>query len=143
LLIEAFRIKDEAAEETKKKTEAGDLLPPAEPAASAPVDSALARSLSSITGVQEFAIFDLQQTQVAMNTGVCTVATFEVDAFTQALTAISQDLGWSQYRSMSLGTTKRNRYLLLNQPQQQLVLKLKPGVQAAQVQKEIERIAKL
>ncbi|MFO7811815.1 MAG: response regulator [Pelovirga sp.] len=143
LLIEAFRIKDEAAEEIKKNTAAEDPLPAAEPAAPASVDSVLARSLSAITSVQEFAIFDLQQTLVATNSGVCTIASFDVDAFAQALTAIAEDLDWGQYRSMTLGTTKRNRYLLLNQPQQQLVLKLKPGVQAAQVKKEIERIAGL
>jgi DNA-binding NarL/FixJ family response regulator len=140
LLIEAFRLKDEAAEEIKKSTTAGAPLAPAESAPSAPVDSALARSLSSIASVQEFAVFDMQKNLVVTNTGACTIATFDVNAFTETLTEIARDLGWSQYRSMALGTTKRNRYLLLNRPQQQLVLKLKPGVQAAQVVKEVERI---
>jgi DNA-binding NarL/FixJ family response regulator len=140
LLIEAFRIKDETAEEIKKSTTAEAQLPPAEAAVTAAVDSVLARSLSSIASVQEFAVFDMQKKLLATNTGACTVATFDVNAFTEALTAVTQDLGWSQYRSMALGTTKRNRYLLLNRQQQQLVLKLKPGVQAAQVMKEIERI---
>lgn len=140
LLIEAFRIKDEAAEESKKNTTADDPRPAAEPVAPAPVDSALTRSLSSNASVQEFAIFDMQQSLIASSSGTCTIAAFDIDAFSQALTAIAQDLDWSQYRSMTLGTTKRNRYLLLNQSEQQLVLKLKPGVQAGQVQKEIERI---
>ncbi|HMB16508.1 MAG TPA: response regulator [Pelovirga sp.] len=143
LLIEAFRIKDETAEEDKKKASEGSPILPTEPVASAPVDSALVRTLSGITSVQEFAIFDTQQGLAATNTGVCTIATFDINAFTEALTAIAQDLDWSEYRSMALGTTKRNRYLLFNQPQQQLVLKLKPGAQAAQVLKEIERIVAL
>ena len=143
LLIEAFRIKDEVAEEIKQNTTATTPSSPAEPAASAPVDSVLARSLSGITSVQEFAIFDRQHNLAGTNAGNCTIATFDVNAFTELLDTISQDLDWSQYRSLTLGTTKRNRYLLLRQPQQQLVLKLKPGVQAAQVQKEVERIVEL
>jgi len=130
LLIEAFRIKDEAAEEKKKATEVPPLSTGNEPPPSAPVDSALTRALSGIGSVQEFAIFDMQQGLLATSPGPCSIATFDTKAFAEALTAVAQDFGWSQYRSMALGTTKRNRYLLLKHQQQQLVLKLKPGAQA-------------
>lgn len=139
LLIEAFRIKDEA-EEMKKNAPETAPTPVMESSPLAPVDSALVRTLRGINSVQEFAIFDMQQELTANNPGSCSIATFDTSGFTEALAAIAQDLDWSQYRSMTLGTTKRNRYLLLQHQQQQLVLKLKPGAQAAPVLKEIERI---
>jgi hypothetical protein len=144
LLIEAFRIKDEAAEEIKRNpAEVASTSPGDEPLASMPVDSALTRALSGISSVQEFAIFNVQQGLQATSPGPCSIATFDVEAFAEALTAIAQDLDWSPYRSMALGTTKRNRFLLLKHQQQQLVLKLKPGAQAAPVLKEIERVVDL
>jgi len=144
LLIEAFRIKDEAAEEIKRNpAEEASASPGDEPLASMPVDFVMTRALSGISSVQEFAIFNVQQGLLATSPAPCSIATFDVEAFAEALTAIAQELDWSQYRSMALGTTRRNRFLLLKHQQQQMVLKLKPGAQAAAVLKEIGRVVDL
>ncbi len=150
LLIEAFRIKDEAAEEVKRG-QAGSSAPVATvdespaPVAEQPQksESPLARLLSGIANVQEFALFDAQEGLSGSNHGPCSVKGFDIEVFEEALTAVAEEFNWGDYRSMVLGTTGRNRYLLFNHQQQKVVLKLKPGAQAAPVLKEIERVAEL
>lgn len=151
LLIEAFRIKDEAAEEVKRSEAAGSSVPVAAteeppPPESAPPqksESTLARVLTGIANVQEFAIFDVQDGLSGYNHGSCSVQDFDVHAFEEALTAVAEEFNWGAYRSLVLGTTGRNRYLLFNHQQQKVVLKLKPGAQPAPALKEIERVAEL
>lgn len=149
LLIDAFRIKDEAAEEMKRGETGSasvttDDAPPftvSEPAQAS--ESPLARVLSGIANVQEFAFFDAQEGLSGSNAGSCSIKGFDVEAFEEVVTAVAEEFNWGGYRSMVLGTTGRNRYLLLNHHQQRVVLKLKPGAQAASVLKEIERVAEL
>ncbi len=151
LLIEAFRIKDEAAEQMKQNARDAVSAPATDPSiptvtsgsVTRPVDSALAGRLSAIRNVQEFAIYNIHEGLIGTNPGSCSIAEFDPAVFEEALTVISQELEWENFRSMALGTTKRNRYLLVNQQQQQVVLKLKPGAQTAQVLKEIERVVDL
>lgn len=148
LLIEAFRLKDEAAEEVKRSG-AGTTVSAAEPLPSAPSasapkgESALVRVLTGIANVQEFALFDQQDGLCGTNSGPCSVNAFDVYAFEEALAAVAEEFNWGDYRSMVLGTSGRNRYLLFDHQQQKVVLKLKPGAQAAPVLKEIERVAEL
>lgn len=151
LLIEAFRIKDEAAEEIKKKTttptstthRAVSTASVAAEPSSPHADMSLARALSTISTVQEFAIFDQQEGLVGTSPDPCSVQGFDTSVFVEALTAIARELDWNDYRSLVLGTSKRNRYLLFKQQQHQVVLKLKPGAQAPSVLREIERVVKL
>lgn len=151
LLIEAFRIKDETAEQIKQNTIDSVSAPVTDPStpsgtfgsAAKPVDSALIGRLSEIRNVQEFAIYNNREGLIGTNPGSCSIAAFDPAVFDEALTAIAQELEWGDFRSMVLGTTKRHRYLLCNQQQQQLVFKLKPGAQTAQVLKEIERVVDL
>lgn len=150
LLIEAFRIKDEAAQEIKKNEPGSQALgtttdPPPFPAAEPPQqsESPLARVLNATANVQEFAIFAGQEGLSGANNGPCSVQDFDVNAFEEALAAVAEELNWGGYRSLVLGTTGRNRYLLFSHQQHKVVLKLKPGAQAAPVLKDIERVAEL
>lgn len=153
LLIEAFRIKDEASEEIKKKatTPTTSTTPragvsatsvAAEPEPSQ-ADMSLVRALGAVSTVQEFAIFDPREGLVGTSPGHCSVQEFDTGVFVEALTAIARELDWKEYRSLVLGTSKRNRYLLFKQQQHQIVLKLKQGAQATSVLREIERVVKL
>ncbi|MFO7766227.1 MAG: response regulator [Pelovirga sp.] len=147
LLIEAFRIKDEAAEEQKKggvvPASADDEIPPSSPEPAQKSESPLARVLNGITNVQEFALFESEKGLSGFNNGPCSLQGFDITAFEEVLSEVAAEFDWGGYRSMVLGTTGRNRYVLFNHHQQHVVLKLKPGAQAAPVLKEIERVTEL
>lgn len=155
LLIEAFRIKDEAAELQNQGGPVARVAvsadsPGGAAEASFPVsvtrkqaDSKIVKMLSGMANIQEFALFDELGAIIETNSGPCSIRDFDSSTFEDAILSVTEELSWGKYKSMVLGTTGRNRYLLFQHEQERVLLKLKPGAQAQPVLKELERIAGL
>ncbi len=141
LLIEAFRLKDEAdelekieAEEsgTARKETTSDVVADT-------ILKPLAAILTKMSAVQEYAIFDEKKSLVEKNVGKFSLGGMDLANFNNLLVALTKDLQNGECRFITFNGTGRNRYILLYVQQYSVLAKLKPGARAQQVGMEIEQ----
>ena len=145
LLIEAFRLKDEADEQERSELEGAEPL--TTDASQKPVQNKvqtaafmpLAKVLTKLAGVQEFAIFDTNNKLVCKNTGRCSIADMDLASFDLMLNALAEDLQSGNCRFITFNSVGKNRFILLYFKQYCVLAKLKPGTRAQQVGAEIEQ----
>jgi len=133
LLIEAFKRKDEAAENQQRN-----------PAAAAPSQDPLslrmAQVLAQLTVVHEFAIFDKPGKLLKKNSGTCTVTGLAPKVIESMLNLLENDISFgNNYRSVVFNAGSRNRYLLFPYQSYRVVTKLKPGTAPQKIIEELKR----
>ncbi len=140
LLIEAFKRKDEAAE-----NDTSGVVPPRRDAAAVSdteaeaVDIApLVKVLNRLAPVQEFIVLSPQGTVMAKNGGACSLETTDPLALDQQLQPLAADLSFGPCRYTTFNTTRRHRFLLFRSHDYRVLTKLKAGTQSTQIIKELE-----
>ena len=143
LLIEAFKRKDEAAEQENVAAEKKPATPPAAtPRAdtTGAVDiTPLVKVLNRLVPVQEFIILDHDNVVLAQNSGTCSVAAANLAELNQRLQPLSSDLNFGPYRYVTFNSARRHRYLLFHSQGCCVLAKLKAGTQSLQIVRELEQ----
>ncbi len=144
LLIEAFRRKDEAEEQERAGAEVAEppTSTPQQPTQAKPKDTVftpLAKILTKLAAVQEFAIFDTSNKLVSKNAGRCSIEGMDLASFDLMLNALADDLQSGNCRFITFNSIGKNRFILLYFKQYSVLAKLKPGARAQQVGAEIEQ----
>jgi len=156
LLIEACRQKDErmyaemtlqaVAPETSSTAGVGfpaevqaDIAERQPLSAEEQVRQRLVEVLTKMAPVQEYAIFDQMSFLEEKNDGTCSLEEFDPAIFMHLIEMVDSQLKFGAFNCLVLSTSSRCRYLLFNSRQRRVVAKLKPGVPAQQVIKEIRR----
>ncbi len=140
LLIEAFRRKDEAAEQEKNR---GVLDQPEESGSSKQAAQSrrkrLAEIMHQLTAVQEFAVFDQNSVLRIKNSGNCSLEGIDPSAVEELIAPLGEELHSGHYVSVILNATGRKRYLLLHDQGQRVFAKIQPGTQIQKLIKEVKR----
>ncbi len=166
LLIEAFRLKDEAEEIERSDDQEIDIndedtdpnnsdsvgegteeitIQKIETEDFTPDDSdisilqPLAQTLTKLASVQEYVIFDENKLQIEKNIGKCSLTGMDLAKFDKLLSALTEDLQNGACRFITFNGKGRNRYIILYIQQYSVLAKLKPGARAQQVGAEIEK----
>lgn len=150
LLIEAFKLKDEAAE--FEKTGLSDMAERIKEAALEPPDKNLSANhgedqtlkrlteiLTRLAPVQEFVVFDENSSLESKNSGTCSLEGIDPAIFEHLVAPLAEDLSFGAYNSIVFNTASRSRYLLFHSQNKRILTKLKPGTQAQLVMKEVKR----
>jgi len=137
LLLEAFRLKDESAEEEKSgsatKPEAKKVPAPEAKKAVVAAATALTETLTKLAAVQEFVIFDDKQKLQAINSGKCSLQKIDPNRFAGAIAAMSRDMKVGACRFIVFNRGRRNRCLLFQHQSYMVMAKVKPGTSPAQL----------
>ncbi len=150
LLIEAFKRKDEATQLDNSSSigvnERIDGFLDSLSEAKKPVENTanvahqqLGKVLTRLAQVREYSIFDEQGALVGKNTGQCSLAQIDPAGFNDLLTPLTKDLNSGQCHFVTFNGSNRNRYLLFSSQQCCILAMLKPGTQAQQIIREVER----
>jgi len=146
VLMEAFRIKDEAGappEELAKanrapvESKAAQPVPPAEaappPRRKADPDEKLLAVLNKSKAISEFAIFDSENFLEHQSGPPCSLSQLDLAAYFPTCQELDQVVEGNGLRYLMLNCARRHRYLLFKRGARQVVLTLAQGVQPAQV----------
>ncbi|OQY16207.1 MAG: hypothetical protein B6I36_10680 [Desulfobacteraceae bacterium 4572_35.1] len=99
----------------------------------------LAKTLTKLASVQEYVIFDENKLQIEKNIGKCSLTGMDLAKFDKLLSALTEDLQNGACRFITFNGKGRNRYIILYIQQYSVLAKLKPGARAQQVGAEIEK----
>ncbi|PLX97343.1 MAG: hypothetical protein C0622_13300 [Desulfuromonas sp.] len=143
VLMESFRIKDEAAEQERAGgQEAAKEQSAAPAAAAAPAggdDDPLVAALEKMPPVVGFAVFDNPGEPASKSSRNCSLTHINPAVFEEIAEALTEDLGCGAYRSIVLHAGSRNRFLLFRSQGKSVISKIKPGTQPRLLLKEIDR----
>ena len=147
LLIEAFKLKDEAAE--FEKTGLTEMAERVKEAASAKnlsfahggdvTQKRLTEILTKLAPVQEFVVFDENSSLESKNSGGCSLDGIDPAVFEHLIASLGEGLSFGAFNSIVFNTSSRSRYLLFHSQKKKILVKLKPGTQAQLVIKEVKR----
>ncbi len=153
LLMDAFRLKDEQAEEEKQagsvagatlKTTAGGATE-GKKEAPAKALSGSKEELKSVTellqklkDLQEFAVFDKEGRLLSSAPANCFLQQFDIKSLTGLLDNLAGEMGGKgRQRSMLLNSGARDRFLLFPCQHYNIVTRLKPGAQTHKVAADV------
>jgi DNA-binding response OmpR family regulator len=142
LLIEAFKRKDEAVElEKSKHREAADTTNASQTQAlgSDPLRKKIAVVLSRLAPIQEFVVFGVNHALESKSSGVNALVGLDPREIERLLNLMPESLNFGDFNFLVLNTANRHRYLLFHNGQRRILALLKPGTQAQQVIREIQR----
>jgi CheY-like chemotaxis protein len=145
LLMEAFRLKDEAGVPPEMPAQA-DALPPTKQTApsstptvvsplgcKADPDEKLLSVLSTSKAINEFAIFDAENFLEHQSGPPCSLTELNLDPYFSACYDLDKVVEGSGLRYLMLTCARRQRYLFFKRGPRQVVLTLAQGAQPAQV----------
>ncbi len=164
MLIEAFRRKDEKAQQVKNdppvvtekdesETESlADVVEEVFPgeikdgkslgefpiSADELARKRLQQALKRLEAVQEYAIFDQHSFLEEKNDGPCSIAEFDPAIYTHLVEQIDEQLSFGSFSCLTFRTADRHRYLLFRCQHHHVLLKLRPGTEPQPVMKEIK-----
>ncbi|OHB25884.1 MAG: hypothetical protein A2X84_05210 [Desulfuromonadaceae bacterium GWC2_58_13] len=145
LLMEAFRIKDEASVSPEMLEQAHVLppanlkVPPPAPAASPPPrrkadpDEKLLSVLNKSKAINEFAIFDSTNFLEHQSGPPCSLTQLDLNTYFPACLDLGKEVEGNGLRYLLLSCARRQRYLFFKRGTRQVVLALAQGAQPAQV----------
>lgn len=149
LLIEAFKRKDEEAEKKKmeaegaleRKSASGDVPQRAsrDHSSDDPGLNRLAAVLKKLVAVQDYVIYDQGGAVTGKGPEKMPLSGIDPEEIERLLEGLPEQLNMGRFRSMVLNTANRCRYLLFYNGRQRVLIRLKPGIQAHQVIREIKR----
>ena len=124
LLIEAFKRKDEAAEQASRARPS-----PEEP--SDPEARTLCNALKRESAALEFAVFNAHHQLVGHNDGSCSLKQVDSSIFTELLEPLAAASSLGALKSLQVQTAGRRRYLLFMIDRFCIMIRLKPGTHNA------------
>jgi len=156
ILIEAFRRKDEEqhqeeqAETTAESVsiseaqpfEGNQEIPPAggQQLSKPEIEHSrerLLEILSRLRPIQEFAIFDQNSFLEEKNPGTCTLAELDPAIFSHLLDQLQEKISFGEFSHLILSNASRSRVVLFHVAGHLVVIRLRAGVSATQLLKEI------
>lgn len=134
ILMEAFRIKDEAAHEQELAGVTQNAEAPGQPpTAPMPTDDQLLKQLQNNRSIREYAIFDNANFLEHQSEEPCALAKLDPAYFLAVSKELGQLLEAGPLRYMLFTTSRKERHLILQSEQRRVVVTLKEGGKPAEV----------
>jgi CheY-like chemotaxis protein len=135
ILMEAFRIKDEANQQEGVRE---PLAPRPDPEPPARPDDKLLEILRGNQAIKEFAIFDDANFLEHQNDETCSLAKLDPAFFLAVSHALGEQLDAGQFRYLLFTTSRRIRHLMFQQNQRRVILTLEEGSKPAEIIAQLE-----